>query len=90
MTLLVLVADLSRVVAVSTFALLFYYTLANLSALRLRASERLYPRSVSVLGAASCLGLSIFIFFASRDAWLIGLAGLAAGAVLHVVKRKFG
>jgi APA family basic amino acid/polyamine antiporter len=89
MTLLVLVADLSRVVAVSTFALLFYYTLANMSALRLRASERLYPRSVSVLGAASCLGLSIFIFFASRDAWLIGLAGLAAGAVLHVVKRKF-
>lgn len=87
MTLLILTADLSRVVTVSTFALLFYYTIANLSALRMEAADRLYPRSVSVLGAVSCLVLSIFIFFAAREAWLIGVAVLAAGALLYAMKK---
>jgi basic amino acid/polyamine antiporter, APA family len=86
MALLVLVADLSKVVAISTFALLFYYSMANISALRLKAEERLYPRFLPILGAASCLGLLVFTLFALTQALLIGIAGLAAGIIYYAVK----
>jgi APA family basic amino acid/polyamine antiporter len=88
MTLLVLFIDLSKVVAISTFALLFYYSLSNISAVRLKIQKRLYPRFVPLLGTATCLALLIFILFASIQAWLIGVAGLAAGAFYYVAKNK--
>ncbi|MGQ9673627.1 MAG: APC family permease [Candidatus Aminicenantales bacterium] len=89
MALLVLIADLSKVVAVSTFALLFYYSFANISALKLRIEERRYPRFVPILGAVTCFALLVFIFFASRQAWIIGLAGLVSGAIYYGVKKSF-
>jgi len=87
MTVLVLTIDLSKAVAISTFALLFYYSLANISALRLRVEKRRYPRLVPVLGAASCLALLVFIFFASSTAWIIGCAGLILGLVYYAAKK---
>jgi APA family basic amino acid/polyamine antiporter len=89
MALLVLMIDISKVVAISTFALLFYYSLANISALRLKLEERLYPRFVPVLGTATCLALLIFIFFASTQAWIIGIAVLIAGVAYYAAKKKF-
>jgi len=89
MALLVLIIDLLKVVAISTFALLFYYSFANLSALRLKGEKRLYPRFVPILGTASCLALLIFIFFASTQAWIIGIAGLMAGVIYYAAKKKF-
>ena len=89
MALLVLIIDLSKVVAISTFALLFYYFFANLSALRLKDEKRLYPRFVPILGTASCLTLLVFIFFASTQAWIIGIAGLIAGVIYYAAKKKF-
>lgn len=89
MTFLVLVIDLSRVVAISTFALLFYYALANISALRLKVQNRVYPRAVSVLGAVTCLALLIFILFASLQSWIIGVTCLIIGAVYYFAKQKF-
>jgi len=90
MALLVLVIDLSRVVAISTFALLFYYSFANISALRLKVENRLYPRLIPILGTASCTALLIFILFASTQAWIIGLAGLTAGVIYYIAKKNFG
>jgi len=84
MTLLALFVDLSKVVAISTFALLFYYTLANVSALRLKAQKRLYPRLIPVLGAITCLALMIFI---PIEAWIIGAVGLGIGAIFYVTKK---
>jgi APA family basic amino acid/polyamine antiporter len=89
MAILVLVIDLSKVVAISTFALLFYYSLANFAALKLKVDRRLYPRVVPILGGISCLALLVFILFASSHAWLIGLAGLLAGAVFYVAEKRF-
>ena len=88
MTLLVLFVDLTRVVAVSTFALLFYYALANLSALRLKGQKRMYPRVVPCLGAATCLSLLIFVLFASSQAWITGISCLIVGAVYYIFKQK--
>ena len=84
MTLLALFVDLSKVVAISTFALLFYYTLANVSALKLRAQKRLYPQIVPALGVITCLALMIFI---PLEAWIIGVAGLAIGIVVYWAKK---
>jgi APA family basic amino acid/polyamine antiporter len=88
MALLVLFVDLTRVVAISTFAILFYYVLANLAAFRLETANRKYPRFVPVVGVATCLVLLIFVLFASPQAWIIGVIGLTAGTVYYLVKNR--
>lgn len=89
MALLVLFIDLARVVAISTFAMLFYYGIANVSALRLKAQKRLYPTVVPALGTATCLALLVFVVFVSPQAWGLGVAGLATGTIYYVVKRFY-
>ncbi|MGB9718843.1 MAG: hypothetical protein ACP5PQ_02410 [Thermoproteota archaeon] len=86
MTVLALFVDLSRIIAISTFALLFYYALANASALRLRIEKRLYPRVAPVLGLVTCLILMVFI---PLGAWIMGSAGLAAGVAFYWMKKRF-
>lgn len=88
MTLLVLFVDLTHVVAISTFALIFYYALANASALRLKVQKRLYPCIVPVLGIITCIALLAFILFASPQALIIGVAGLIAGTVYYAAKAS--
>lgn len=89
MALLVLLIDLTRVVTISTSAILFYYTIANISALRLKVQEKLYPKVVPVLGIFTCLALLVFTLFVSPDAGIIGAAGLIAGAIYYFVKKRF-
>jgi APA family basic amino acid/polyamine antiporter len=86
MILLVLFVDITKVVAISNFALLFYYTLANVSALRLKTHNRMYPKIVSVLGVTLCVALLIFTFYALPQAWIIGVATLAAGIIYYWLK----
>jgi APA family basic amino acid/polyamine antiporter len=88
MTLLVLFFDLSRVVAISTFGLLFFYTLANVSALRLKTQNRRYPRVFPAAGAVTCLIMLVFLLFASLQSWIIGTASLLVGAVYYVAKQR--
>ncbi len=88
MALLAVLVDLSKVVAASTFALLFYYGFANISAWMLKAEKRRYPRWVPITGAVSCLALSGFLLIASPRAWIIGSAGLAAGLLYYGLGRR--
>jgi APA family basic amino acid/polyamine antiporter len=83
MAALVVLVDLTKVVAVSTFALLFYYGVANICALRLKSRDRVYPRIVPALGVSSCLALLVALLHTSPRAWLIGVAGLVAGALYY-------
>jgi basic amino acid/polyamine antiporter, APA family len=87
MAVLVLFVDLTGVVAVSTFALLFTYVLANVSAFRLKTKDRLYPRFLPLIGLATCLVLFVTVFFVSLMAWVTGLAFLAAGTVIYFIKK---
>ncbi len=89
MVLLVLFIDLTKVVAISTFAMLFYYSVANVSALRLKVQERLYPSVVPALGTATCLALLVFILFVSPQAWDLGVAGLVAGTIYYIIKGLY-
>ncbi|MEM3566533.1 MAG: amino acid permease [Candidatus Bathyarchaeia archaeon] len=90
MMLLVLFVDIARVVAISNFALLFYYMLANVSALRLKMHNRMHPKIVPFLGAISCIALLIFTLFVLPQAWILGAATLAAGVVYFWLKRLKG
>ena len=88
MALLVLLIDLSSVIAVSTFSMLFYYASANISTLRLKTEKRKYPKIVPILGTITCLALLVFIIFASLQSWIIGIASLLAGAIYYVAKQR--
>lgn len=81
----ILLADLALVVAVSTFAMLFYYLIANTAALRLPRKRRKYPTWVPIIGALSCIGLIVFL---SPDSWIIGCIGLLIGGTWFVFRRK--
>ncbi|MEM2896799.1 MAG: amino acid permease [Candidatus Bathyarchaeia archaeon] len=88
MVLLVLLIDLTKIVAISTFAQLFYYAIANISALRLKAQKRLYPSIVPALGVFTCLALLVLILFILPQAWIIGIVGLMVGAIYYIIKKQ--
>jgi basic amino acid/polyamine antiporter, APA family len=92
MAVLVLFVDLTRVVVVSTFALLFNYCITNIAAFRLKNDDRKWRRAMPLLGLATCLALLTFILFASpatSQAWLIGAVFLLAGTVYYVARGKW-
>jgi APA family basic amino acid/polyamine antiporter len=84
MTLLALFADLTAVVSVSIFASLFYYGLANLSALRMKIDSRLYPRAVPAAGLLSCL---VLMFFVKASTLEVGAVCLLIGAIYYMVRN---
>jgi APA family basic amino acid/polyamine antiporter len=86
--LLSLLGDVSGVVVVSSFAMLFFYTLANVSAFRLKIEKRVYPRFLPALGAGVCVVFLAFTFFVSFQSWLVGVACLIIGAVYYFAKQK--
>lgn len=52
---LVLTVDLRGAIGFSSFGVLLYYLVANVSALTQRAEHRMFPRALFVVGAAGCL-----------------------------------
>ena len=51
-------APFGTAVAVSSFGTLLYYSVTNLSALRLNREQRTFPVALSVAGLVGCLGLA--------------------------------
>jgi APA family basic amino acid/polyamine antiporter len=81
----VLLADLTLAVAVSTFAMLVFYLIANLAALNIPGHFQRYPRAVPVTGALTCAGLA---FFLTGSSWIIGMIGLATGIAWWGIRRS--
>jgi basic amino acid/polyamine antiporter, APA family len=79
-----LLGDLALVVTVSTLAMLIFYFIANIAALRIPREHRRYPRVVPVIGAATCAGLVVFL---EINSWIIGMSGLAAGIAWYGMRR---
>lgn len=84
---LVLFVDLTYVVAISTFALLFNYCITNISAYKLKSTHFL-KRAMPILGLGTCLLLLLFILFASLEAWLVGVFFLITGTGYYVANKK--
>jgi APA family basic amino acid/polyamine antiporter len=82
---LVVVVDLREAIGFSSFAVLGYYAVTNAAALTLRPEQRRLPRAVPVVGLLGCVVLAATLPTTSVVA---GTAVLAAGALLHVVRRR--
>lgn len=87
---LVLVADLRGAIGFSSFTVLTYYAIANLSALTLGARSEgghvaWRPQAVATLGVVGCVVLAFTLPWRSVAA---GVAVLAAGALWHAIRRR--
>lgn len=82
---LVLLADLRGAIGFSSFGVLVYYAVANLSALRQPAAQRRWPRALQVLGLVGCLAMAAALPTSSVVA---GLAVFAVGVAGRLVARR--
>ena len=78
-------APLETAVAVSSFGTLLYYSITNVSALKLTGAQRRFPRALAVAGLVGCLGLA---FLLPPEYVLIGLVILAFGLVFRFVRQR--
>ena len=76
-------APFTTAVAISSFGTLLYYTVANLSSLRLKKEQRTFPRILSVAGLIGCLGLA---FSLAPIEIAIGAAILLVGISYRVIR----
>ncbi|MEX1096055.1 MAG: APC family permease [Planctomycetales bacterium] len=74
------IGDMKTTWSFSAFTVLVYYAITNLAAIRLSASERLYPRWIPWAGSCSCLFLA---FWVEPRIWLAGLGLIGAGLIWH-------
>jgi APA family basic amino acid/polyamine antiporter len=84
---LVLVADLRGVIGFSSFGVLLYYFVANLSAFRQgrEPASRRYPRALAVVGA---LGCAVLVVTLPLPAAVTGAAVVLAGFALRELRRR--
>jgi APA family basic amino acid/polyamine antiporter len=82
---LVSTLDLRGAIGFSSFGVLLYYAIANLSALTLTRAERRPPRVVPVLGVVGCLVLAVSLPFGSV---LAGASVAVVGAGLWLARRR--
>jgi APA family basic amino acid/polyamine antiporter len=81
----VLLADVRGAIGFSSFAVLFYYAVANASAFTLTADERRWPRALPVLGLIGCVALGFSLPTASI---MGGTALLTIGAIVWLVRQR--
>ncbi|WP_022883143.1 APC family permease [Gryllotalpicola ginsengisoli] len=82
---LVLLVDLRSAIGFSSFGVLLYYFVANVSALQQPDPQRRWPRWLQVLGAAACLVLVITLPWQSS---LAGVGVLAVGVAYRLLRRR--
>jgi basic amino acid/polyamine antiporter, APA family len=84
---LVLLGDVRTTWSFAAFAVLIYYGVTNLAALRLPPELRLYPRWVAVTGLAGCLFLA---FQVEVRVWGAGVVVVGVGLLWHRMRTKVG
>jgi basic amino acid/polyamine antiporter, APA family len=82
---LVLVADIREAIGFSSFGVLLYYLVANLSALTQTPEHRLFPRALGVVGALGCVTLVATLPVASV---IGGVVLVATGVVYRLVVTR--
>jgi APA family basic amino acid/polyamine antiporter len=78
-------APLELSVAVSSFGTLLYYSITNVSALKLPGAQRRFPRALAVAGLVGCLGLA---FLLPIEYVIIGLVILAVGLAFRTLRQR--
>jgi len=75
-------APFTLAIAVSSFGTLLYYVVTNLSALRLRPEQRMFPRVLAVAGLFGCVGLA---FSLAPLEIAVGLSLLGVGLLFRIL-----
>lgn len=83
---LVLVGDVYLTWSLSAFTVLIYYAITNLAALKLKASERLFPSVIGWVGLAASLFLA---FWVETQIWVLGLLLILVGTGWHFILGRF-
>jgi APA family basic amino acid/polyamine antiporter len=83
MTLFAAFTDLTNAIAISNFASLFYYAIANYAALKIDKPR--YPKIIPIIGLLTCI---LLLFFLTPAAWIIGCLGLVVGLVYYLTIKK--
>lgn len=81
-----LLADVRAAIGFSSFTVLLYYAVTNLSAYTLREDERLYGRNLAILGLLGCLLLAVMLPIASVVA---GSAVVLAGVLIYHLQGRY-
>jgi APA family basic amino acid/polyamine antiporter len=76
---------LREIAAAASFAILVYYGIANLAALRMPRDAKLYPDAVPAVGLAACALLALSLPLRTVA---VGTAVLAAGMLLRALLRR--
>lgn len=84
-SILVLAVDLRGAIGFSSFGVLLYYFVANISAFTQPARQRRYPKALQILGAAGCLAL-VATLPLEAIAW--GVVVLAAGVGYRLIRLR--
>ncbi|QGJ69139.1 Amino acid ABC transporter system permease [Planctomycetales bacterium 10988] len=82
---LVLMQDIRATWSLSAFAVLIYYSVTNLAALRLKPKERFFPAWISLAGLIACF---ILAFWVDRTIWISGLIWLAVGLLWFEIASR--
>lgn len=76
---------LAGVASAAAFAILIYYGIANLAALRMPPSAKLYSNAIPIVGVTACAVLALSL---APPVILRGLAVLAVGLLIRAVTRR--
>ncbi len=71
----------------SAFTVLIYYSITNLSALRMPKSDRLYSPAFAWAGLIGCVFLA---FWVERQIWISGLGLVVIGLIWHWIAQRSG
>ena len=83
--LLIIVVDLRAAIGFSSFGVLVYYLIANVSALTQPKADRRYPRALQVVGAVGC---AVLVVSLPATTVLIGLGVFAVGLAYRFVRIR--
>ncbi len=83
--LLILIGDLRLTWSLSAFAVLIYYSITNLCALRLTVQQRVFPIWTAWVGLFACVMLA---FWVDRYVWGVGIAVISLGLLWRQVALR--
>lgn len=82
----IMVGDMTLVIGISTFAMLIYFVISNLCALRIPREKRQYPCIIPVIGLCTCIVMMVFL---DPFVWMVGFAGIGMGIAVHLAQEKW-
>ncbi|MDJ0318756.1 APC family permease [Arthrobacter antibioticus] len=82
---IIMFADLRGAIGFSSFGVLVYYLVANISAFTQSGADRRYPKVLQLLGAAACV---LLVATLPMEAVLAGLVMFAVGILYRTVRLR--